>query len=81
MVGINIFWSIFNLCPILPLDGGQILKDILGPKRIKLTCIIGFTTLAIIGYYLWKLTGSVYNLLIIAVLAGYIWKVYRETDR
>jgi stage IV sporulation protein FB len=81
MVGINIFWSIFNLCPILPLDGGQILKDILGPKRIKLTCIIGFTTLAIIGYYLWKLTGSVYNLLIIAVLAGYTWKVYRETDR
>ena len=81
MADINLIWALFNLCPILPLDGGQILRDILGPKRIKLTCIIGFITLAIIGYLLWYLTGSPYNLLLIVLLGSYTWKVYRQADR
>ena len=80
MANINFIWAIFNLCPILPLDGGQILRDILGPRRIKLTCIIGFITLAIIAYLLWYLTGSLYNLLLIALLGSYTWKVYRQAD-
>lgn len=34
---INFFLTILNLLPILPLDGGQILRDILGPKRREVT--------------------------------------------
>lgn len=29
MFGINLFWSILNLLPVLPLDGGQICRDVL----------------------------------------------------
>ena len=78
MIWINIFWSIFNLCPVLPLDGGQILRDVLGPSRIKITCIIGFITLAFIGYALWLYTRSFYNLLLVVLLGSYTWKVYRQ---
>ena len=34
---INFFLTILNLLPILPLDGGQILRDFLGPKRREVT--------------------------------------------
>lgn len=34
---VNMFWSIFNLAPVLPLDGGHIVEHALGPKRFRLT--------------------------------------------
>lgn len=37
---ISLFWSILNLIPIIPLDGGQMLDSILGPKRRNLTLSI-----------------------------------------
>lgn len=30
---VNIGWGIMNLMPVLPLDGGHVLRDLLGPKR------------------------------------------------
>lgn len=38
---INGLWSIFNLLPILPLDGGHVLRDALGPRWTGLTRKIG----------------------------------------
>lgn len=77
MIMINIFWTVFNLCPVLPLDGGQILRDLLGPNRLKLTCIIGFITLGIVGALLWIATESIYNMILIVLLGTYTWQVYR----
>ncbi len=38
---INFFWTFLNLLPIQPLDGGQILREILGPRRLRVTALIG----------------------------------------
>ena len=38
---INFFWTFVNLLPIQPLDGGQILREVLGPRRIRVTALIG----------------------------------------
>ncbi|MBV9658975.1 MAG: site-2 protease family protein [Verrucomicrobia bacterium] len=38
---ININWTLFNLLPIAPLDGGQVLATLLGPRRIAITRIVG----------------------------------------
>ncbi len=81
MMTINIFWSVFNLCPILPLDGGQILRDILGPARIKLTCIIGFITLGLLGVVLWTMTRSIYNMILLAFLGSYTLRVFQAASR
>lgn len=54
-VKVSIFWAILNLLPIFPLDGGHILKAILGPSRLKLTltisliCAVGFGVLALLN--------------------------------
>ncbi|MEM9157733.1 MAG: site-2 protease family protein [Verrucomicrobiota bacterium] len=80
MVYANIFWTIFNLCPLLPLDGGQILRDVLGPQKLKLTCIIGFVTLAILGFFLVVLTGSIFNLIVLFFLGSYNWQVWQAVN-
>ncbi len=34
---VNKVWSIFNLIPVMPLDGGHILEHALGPRRIRIS--------------------------------------------
>jgi Zn-dependent protease len=51
---VNIGWSIINLLPVLPFDGGQMLSAFLGPRRELWTALVsGFvgTTVAIVGYF------------------------------
>ena len=53
--GISFVWAIFNLMPIFPMDGGQLLNAILGPKRRIAThgiSILASIALAIIGFKL-----------------------------
>lgn len=40
-LGVNIFWTVMNLLPVLPLDGGQIMRELLGPSRLRASCTIG----------------------------------------
>jgi Zn-dependent protease len=37
VMGVNIYWSLFNLVPVIPLDGGHVLQHALGPRRLRLT--------------------------------------------
>lgn len=41
MLWINIVWSLFNLLPILPMDGGQMLRDLVGMRHHRLCCLVG----------------------------------------
>jgi Zn-dependent protease len=50
---VNIGWSLINLLPVLPFDGGQMLSAFLGPRRELWTAVISGlvgTTVAILGY-------------------------------
>ena len=41
LLSINGTWTLFNLLPIQPLDGGQVLREVLGPGNLRTTLIIG----------------------------------------
>ncbi len=63
---INLVWSTMNLLPVLPLDGGRLLQAMLGPKRLKLTLIIGMlTSVAMIPFSL------LWGMFILTILLGY----------
>ena len=40
LLEVNIGWGIMNLIPVLPFDGGHVLEQALGPRRVKLTAAI-----------------------------------------
>jgi Zn-dependent protease len=67
---VNFFWTFINLLPIQPLDGGQILGQVLGPRRERATAIIGFVLAAALG--VWCATrGLIISALLLAMLAYY----------
>jgi Zn-dependent protease len=40
MIWVNLGWGFVNLLPVLPFDGGHVLEQALGPRRVKLTAVI-----------------------------------------
>jgi hypothetical protein len=52
---VNIFWSIINLLPVLPLDGGQLLRILLegafGVKGFKMSLFIGMIAALVLSIF------------------------------
>ncbi|MSU36340.1 MAG: hypothetical protein EXS36_14835 [Pedosphaera sp.] len=65
---INFVWTALNLLPIQPLDGGQILRDILGPHRRPITAMVG--GILAVGLGVWSFTeGQIYMAVMLGLLA------------
>ena len=64
---INFYWTLFNLIPVLPLDGGQILRDALGPRLLGPARIIGVVCAIAVCLYAVEV-GQIY----LAFLFGYL---------
>jgi Zn-dependent protease len=67
---VNFVWTLINLLPISPLDGGQILGQLLGPRRAQATSWIGFALAS--GLCVWTLSrGLIFSAFLLAMLAYY----------
>jgi Zn-dependent protease len=70
---VNVFWGIFNLLPVYPLDGGQVARNILiqydplnGARRSLWVSVIAGGIIALVGLLVMK---SVYIALLFGLLA------------
>jgi Zn-dependent protease len=45
---VNIYWSLFNLLPVLPLDGGHVVRGVLGPSRRRMALWVGIITSVVV---------------------------------
>jgi Zn-dependent protease len=64
---VSIGWGIMNLLPILPLDGGHVLRGVLGETRLRLTLMISVATGVLVA-----LLGLQRHQTYIAFLFGYM---------
>lgn len=67
---VNFFWTCVNLLPIQPLDGGQILREALGPQRIQMTRSIGFVAAAALCVWAFSM-GLIVAAIMMGLLAYY----------
>lgn len=68
MLWINIAWSLFNLLPILPMDGGQILRDLVGVRHQRICCAVGgILALLLTAACVW--TGQYFMAVILVIMA------------
>ncbi len=51
LLWVNFGWGIINLIPVLPLDGGHILEDILGPTRTRITATLSLIAGSSVALY------------------------------
>lgn len=65
LTGVSIIWAVFNLLPILPMDGGRLLESVLGPNRIKVTLMISLVTAVAI-----VIAGIFFRLWFVAIFVG-----------
>lgn len=65
-------WSAFNLLPIVPLDGGHIMTDLIpgdGPSRRRTAAMVSIVFAIIIGAALWFRFGALFAPLILGMMA------------
>lgn len=78
LVIINYFWTVINLLPIQPLDGGLLLRTALGDRRLHITCTIGLVCAAAVAV-LALMSGRVFLTLLMALLAFENWRAMQQT--
>lgn len=77
-IQVSMFWAILNCLPILPLDGGQMLAAILGPKRqstVLLISTITATLMALAALYL----GEIYIVLFMGMFAWQNFQAWQQS--
>ncbi len=77
---ICVWWTIFNLMPIFPLDGGKLLGTILGNDRLACLIGLGFGGLLSALCLLWALLGggSWFNVVIVGYLTYINYSYLRQ---
>jgi Zn-dependent protease len=81
MMQVNIFWSLLNLLPILPLDGGQLLGHLMHGRRPVLRGKIGTGCAIAVGIALYVFFDSFYSLLLFGFLAYQNYQAMQRSGR
>lgn len=72
---ISVWWSIFNLLPIYPMDGGKLIATV--TDNMKLTTLVGMALAGILA--LLSLTGGMWFTMVLMGYFAYInWQLYKN---
>ncbi len=77
LVWISLVWAVFNCLPIYPMDGGQMLAAILGPRRAKAVHMTGIITAAAIGM-LALTSGQMFIAIFMGMFAYQNYQYYQQ---
>jgi stage IV sporulation protein FB len=81
---INIFWSIFNLLPVWPLDGGQItgvFANLASPRSgTRWTHVISLVTAGVVAVFMFQL-GQMFTALLFALFAIQNFQILQSIHR
>ncbi len=79
LLWISVAWAVLNLLPILPLDGGQLVNAVLGPKRLKLTLWITIVSAIAAAVLVFMYFQSILFPIFLGMFAYQAFQALRET--
>ena len=77
-ITISLFWAALNCLPIHPLDGGQMLAAILGPKRQSIVHLISMITAGLMIIVAYKF-GALFGALFCGMFAYQNYKAWQQS--
>ena len=75
---VSIVWALLNCLPIYPMDGGQMLASVLGPKRERYVYLIGAVCAVIIGLVVYTQFHSILLPIFMAYFAWQNWQSFQQ---
>jgi Zn-dependent protease len=83
---LNVFWGLFNLLPIYPMDGGQALRSALGLKMrqsqaVRRSLQVSMGTAVAVGLVALLLTGDIFITILLGVMFYLNWEEWRRLGR
>lgn len=77
LIGVSLIWSILNCVPVYPLDGGQMLAAILGPRRQKYVHLTGAIAAVVLGVSGYLYLGTLLFPIFMGLFGWQNWKAYQ----
>lgn len=78
---ISVYWAIINLIPVIPLDGGQIMVSLLGPRRMRLALHISIGVAVVAAVLLLVFRGGIMMPLFLASFAWQNFQMLQQNYR
>ena len=79
LIWVSIAWSILNCLPVYPMDGGQMMAAILGPKKQHNVHLISSIAAVIIGIAGYLYLGTILLPIFMALFAWQNWQSYQAS--
>ena len=80
LIWVSIAWSILNCLPVYPLDGGQMMAAILGPRKQHYVHLISSIVAVIIGIAGHLYLGSILLPIFMALFAWQNWQSFQTSS-
>ena len=80
LIWVSIAWSILNCLPVYPMDGGQMMAAILGPKKQHNVHLISSIAAVIIGIAGYLYLGTILLPIFMALFAWQNWQSYQASS-
>lgn len=77
LIWVSIIWAVLNCLPIYPMDGGQMLAAVLGPRKQRLVHLTGAIVAVVIGVAGYLFLGSLLLPIFMALFAWQNWQAYQ----
>ena len=81
LIWVSIAWSILNCLPIYPMDGGQMMAAVLGPKKQHYVHLLSVIAAVLIGLAGYLFLGTILLSVFMALFAWQNWQAYQATSR